>query len=405
MNIPVDPTRPQPTGMLSFHLGELADEVQPVDLSARVRATSRRLAVRRAVATSTAVVVAVAVVSGVAWAALPQLNGPDRRPPIAGESATPTTPPTPSTPPPSTPVSPSGTTRPSSGSGPASYLVPDRPLWDSIPATLYYLTFDGERHQVRALTGDTVRTVLSPPPPTCGLALSPDRKLVAWATPDGGVGIGDLVVSGIDGKGRRTVLRGVHCGGGSGPFWLPDSRHVLVTRGNSATRVLVDVETGAIQDTSLAEVSEYVAWSPTGRHVAYEQDGKIVVADQNGKVVRRIAHRDETPTGGFSVQGVSDDGRWVVVGMLNSDPDQIRSGFRLVDTVTGRDIALPAEVKPANEKWVQIYPLAGGQLLVRSRADTRHTLYLIGSDGAVRDSRAEPTPLNTATLLFAPSPS
>jgi hypothetical protein len=86
---------------------------------------------------------------------------------------------------------------------------------------------------------------------------------------DGGA-TGDLVSARVDGTGRKTVLKGASCTGGNAPYWLPDSRHVLVTRGNVAKRVPVDV-----------------------------RDGKV--------------------------------GPRVVVGFGSTDPNQVRTGFRLLD--------------------------------------------------------------------------
>lgn len=402
MNAPADPNRPRSSGSLGAYLADLADEVRPVDLRDRVRTSSHRLAVRRAALASTSLVAVVAVASGIAWAGLPGFRGVDG-PPAGGGS----TGPVPAT---SAPASPSATpsgsppTGTPTGNPPAGSGATDRPVWNDLPGTLYYLSSSGAGQRVDALTGDAVRTVFSVKGPSCGLAVSPDHTKVAWATTDGGGSPGDLVVARVDGTDRRTVLRGVSCTGGNAPFWLPDSGRLLVAQGNLANRVLVDTETGAVRQTPLAGVREYVAWSPNGRYVGYNQDGKIVVARPDGTVLRRTAHGPETPVGGFSVQGVSDDGRRVVVGVRNTDVQQIRSGFRLVDTVTGENLALPDGVASDSLRQTGIYPLAGGQLLVRTRNGSRNTLHLISASGKVRAQRVEPAALAGSTLLFTPTP-
>jgi TolB protein len=390
MNAPFDPNRPQFGGFLSDYMADLADEVQPVDLRDRVRASSRRLAVRRTAVAATAVVAALVVASGVAWAGLSGMGGPDRQPADSSPSAP--------TPGPTTP-----TAVPSSAVPTTSSPTPNATASGGIPSTLYYLTFDGTRQHLRVWQQGQVREILSPRTAACGLAVSPNHKRVAWTTTDGGGATGDLVVARIDGTGQRTVLRGVSCTGGNAPFWLPDSRHMLIAQGNTAPRVLVDVDTGALTSTPLTGVIEYVAWSPNGRRVAYASHGEIVVARPDGTVDHRVRHGDETPTGGFSVQGISDDGLVAVIGIRNTDPDQIRTGYRLVNTVTGKTIPLPGEVAPTTATQASVYPLTDGQLLLRVRRSSEHTLYLINANGKVTAHKAEPAALGNAILLPPPT--
>lgn len=366
MSVPMDSSRPHFTGALSDGLADLAEEVKPVELLDRVRVSARRLAIRRAVLASTAIVAAIAAVSSVAWAALPQRGGPVQ--PATSPSATVTTEVT------------------------------------NVPETLFYVARDDKFH-LFALNGTKASEVLSPKTGGCGLSVSPNGKRVAWTTGDGSGPGGDLIVSSIDGSGQRSVLSGVNCSGGDAPFWLPDSGHILVSKEDSGTRVLVDVNNGTVQDTPLGDVQGYVAWSRNGEYVAYTEDDKIVVARPDGSVVRRVAHNDEMPSEGFSVQGVSDDGTVAVLGMLNSDPTQIRGGFRMVDTTTGATIAFPEAVTPKEESDSGVYLLTGGQMLIRaSNGDSVYTIYLISSDGKVLDQRAEPSVLGAAgAALLAPA--
>lgn len=356
----------------------LAAEVGPHE---RVRSSSRRLTARRSAATGAAVFAAVVAVAGGVWAVIPQGgSGPAR--PAASPAPSPV------------PARPTG-----DPAGPATYVV-NRPVWTSIPDTRYHVDFDGQSH-LRVLSGGAARTVLTPKTGGCALAVSPDGSRLVWGTSDGG-GPGDLVVASADGSRQRTLLRGISCQGGNGPFWLPDSRHLLVSRSDEPGRVLVDVTTAAVSGTPLAGTDGYVAWSPSGTVVAYQQENTIVVARPDGSVIRRVTHGDETPAGGFSLQGISDDGRRAVVGFNNTDPTQVRSGFRLVDTVTGKNLALPKGIPPSGEQKPALYPLAGGQLLVRAPQGGTHRLYLVAADGTIRDRVAEPASLAGSALQLTP---
>ncbi|GIM94820.1 TolB family protein [Paractinoplanes toevensis] len=330
---------------LADYLTEIADEVRPADLGERVRAASRR--VRRRRRTAVAVAVAVAVVSGIAW---------------AGRTARPDTP------------------------------------ADLVPAPIPSLYYDAGI-QVRMFDGGTVRDLMPVPGPVCGLSVSPDHRLVAWTETDS-MGTLALIVANPDGSGRRRVLNDVICAGGNSPAWLPDSRRMLVAQDVPAPRRLLDVYSLAMTSTPVSGVVTYVAWSPNGEFVAYDDDGEIVVARAaDGTVVHRVHHDDESGAGGFSVQGVSDDGRRAVIGLPGGPSDRITSGFRVVDTGTGADVPLPAGIAPADRLNAEVHPAAGDRMLVRVTGDTGVTLYLLDAYGRILDRRAEPAALREATLL------
>ncbi|MFC4071324.1 TolB family protein [Actinoplanes subglobosus] len=348
---------------LPEHLADLADEVMaPVDMRDRVLASSRRATVRRrALLAGSAAAAVLVIASGVAWAGLP---GPSRDTPV--EVAAPSSPP-----------------------APLPSLVQTGPAV-TLPERLFFLAADGRLQLLRDL--DTVTTLFTPAGDTCGLTVTPEGTRIAWVVADGGGATGDLVVAEPDGGHRRTVITGVACTGGNSPVWMPGGRQLLIRQGNAGPRVLVDTVTGATSATAFRHVTGYLAWSPAGSRVAYRDGGDIVVARPDGSEERRVAHRDESPTGGFSVQGVTDDGLRVIVGMQNSDPDLIRSGFRLVDTGSGRDVELPAG---AGGKQVQIRPAADGFLLLRAGGRAR----VIGPDADIHVEWTEPAILRTATLL------
>ncbi|WP_433294655.1 hypothetical protein ACQP2F_33685 [Actinoplanes sp. CA-030573] len=377
MNPPTDPARTGPRVALHDYMDQLAGEVSNVDLRDRVHAASRRATVRRRVAVGAAAALAViAVASGIAVAGLPSAQR-DRGTPVVGT----TTPPAP--------------TRPITTETPAG--------WSELPPTLYY--------QVRHDQGDTSRYDLwwsdfqtseqqfRPPGKACGMFLSPDMTTVAWVAVDDTPGAtGDLWISGLDGNAPRRLAYDVTCTGMSYPRWFDDTDLVFWKElGGRAT--VVETRTGKTADAGFpADVTDLV-FSPNARYAAYGQDGKVVVCRADGTVIRRFAHGDETPTGGFTLQGISDDARTVVLGMNPSDPGHVRSGFRLVDTISGRNLELPKILKVTNPLSTEIYPAPGNQLLVRVDLGSHKRVFLLGEDGTVIDSHGELESLKDAQLL------
>lgn len=255
------------------------------------------------------------------------------------------------------------------------------PPGPAVPDRLIYL----DHKELQRLNADgTTDPLFEARTESCGLVVSPDRGHVAYVVSDGGGATGDLIVGrGLTGESPKTILRNVSCMGGTSPVWAGRSGKLVVKQGNAGRRVTVDV-TGRIGATPFTNVQGYLAFSPNGQHVAYrDQNGQIVVAGPDGALERSFDHKDESPTGGFSVQGVSDDGKRVVVGLLNTDPDIVRTGFRLVDAQTGRDIDLPPAVTGPNPKAADITfmsgqrPAAAGERQAapahpRRRRDPRH---------------------------------
>lgn len=368
------------TNELHHYLAAMAEEVIPVDLRDRVLVSSRRATVRRRViVASSAAVAVVAIASGVAWAGQPGPRNTDVVPAVSG-SPTPA-PTTPSASPPSTRTSPPAPPR----SDPPGPAVPDR---------LIYL----DQKELQRLNADgTTDPLFEARTDSCGLVVSPDRGHIAYVVSDGGGATGDLIVGrGLTGESPKTILRNVSCMGGTSPVWAGRSGKLIVKQGNAGRRVTVDM-TGRIGPTPFTNVEGYLAFSLNGQHVAYRnQDGQIVVAGPDGALERSFDHKDESPTGGFSVQGVSDDGKRVVVGLRNTDPDIVRTGFQLVDAQTGRDIDLPAAVTGPDRKAADITFMSGSDLLLRANGK----LHRLTRDGAdIIDTRTEPAGLSGAQLL------
>jgi hypothetical protein len=374
---PIDPFRPQPRGALNDYLGTLADDVRNVDLRDRVHAASRRVTIRRRIAvTAAAAAAVVAVASGIAVAGLPSAQR-DRAPAVDIAPASPD------------PVR--------SGSEVA---------WTKIPPTLYYQVShpvgDGFRYDLWWWAGAETGLQFQPPGPACGMFPSPDQTRVAWvAVGDRPGATGDLYVAGTDGNSQTRLLYDVTCSGQDVPVWL-DSDTLLVGPGENQPRRVVDVLTGKTVDSSFPAGVAGPVVSPNGQYAAWSENGKIVVARPDGTVVARIAHGDETPTGGFTVQGISDDGRRAVLGMRPSDPSAVRTGFRLVDTVTGENVDLPRGVRVTKPLSTEIYPAPGNQLVVRVDEGKQNRIYLLGGDGKILDTRTEPAALHDA-LLLAPT--
>jgi hypothetical protein len=377
VNIPMDPFRSQPRAALTNYLDELANDVQNVDLQDRVRAASRRTTVRRRIVVASAAAAAVIVVaSGVALAGLPSAHR-DRGTPAGVDSTGPTIAPTTKT--------------------------GDPVAWNAIPPTLYYQVThpsgDGFRYNLWWWAGNESKVQFTPPGLACGMFLSPDQTQVAWVAVSDELGAtGDLWVSSLDGNVQQRLLLDVTCTGLDVPRWL-DSATLLVGQGGDRPHEFIDVSTGKMVASEFRTGVTDLVSSPNAQFTAYSADGKIVVCRPDGTVIRRIAHGDETPTGGFTLQGVSDDGRRVVLGVNPSDPGHVRTGFRLVDTVTGKDVELPKGVKVSNPRSTEIHPVPGDQLLVRVDDGSHNKIYLLGADGTILDTRTEPAALHGALLL------
>ncbi|MEV6929989.1 hypothetical protein AB0M46_36650 [Dactylosporangium sp. NPDC051485] len=349
-----------------FHadLAEIADLATPVDLHGRVLRGSKRQSQRRAVLVSFAAF-AVLATSGAAFALAPHPS----------DSATPGTTPT---------VSNTGTTRPEASPTPTGSTAPSGAAgsgtpgasnvsakltlgpWttssgkSSLPGTLYYLTGattgSTEPIKINVLADGTLRTATLQGPVgqhDCArqsIVFSPDGASVAWVEGDNqAINGGALVVASLRDRGQKVVMSGpVRCDGGSGPKWMPDSRGLVVSvvRGNAVDVNIVNVSTG---ETTAAPATwgGYLAWSANGAYVAYGEQGEIVVATAAGKVTKRVPYDINCCTGGFSVQSVSNDGRYVGVSFRNSDPSTVRNATKIVDLTTGKEVDLGRTAPPS----------------------------------------------------------
>ncbi|MET7418186.1 hypothetical protein [Dactylosporangium sp. NPDC005555] len=298
---------------------DLAGEMTGTDLTDlrnRVDGTSRRLRTRRMIATSAAAVAVVAALTG--GATLLQFQSEDKRPDLVPGA---------STAPPSSPAAPPVSKPPST---PASTV-------DAIPGELSFLTLKaGKPIELLRIVGGTPQKV------TFGTATSKD--VYATPSPDGTrlaintspnwtqVLPGDLVVVSSGGA-RKTIAHDVNWDSGSTVVWTPDGTALI------ADGVQYDATTGTSKP--FRDKPQYLAYSPNGTTIAYvhptQVDAlKISKVDGSSPRTVSVAGQDECDrTAGCptSVQAVSDDGRYLALGNVNSDPSHVYQAVLVYDTV------------------------------------------------------------------------
>jgi hypothetical protein len=154
----------------------------------------------------------------------------------------------------------------------------------------------------------------------------------------------------------------------------------------------IEVDTGAF--TPLDErFAGYVAWSANGEFVAYGDAGAIVVQTVGGTEKYRRPYDIGCCSGGFTVQGVSGDGRYVGVNYAPSDPGGVSGTMRVVDMTSGREIALPGP--SPSQALSHVLFLGDGGILVQTRSEDgsgtlhlvslgRHDVQTLAQSGAIR---------------------
>lgn len=260
------------------------------------------------------------------------------------------------------------------------------------PATLYYLTRDGGSQYVTSLRdGRVTRHAEVPNERYCvgnSVSVSPDGRRVAWVTGNDR-GEGRLTVANLDGSGRKTLPQRVYCLGNH-PAWAGDSGSMKVILVGSGTKGLLDLATGGFTAQTPEQFARDTVRSANGDFQAYRADDRIVVRDARGRLVREVRHGAETEEGGFTVTGVSDDGRYVAVGPQATDPSRIVSGWTLVDTATGRNASLPVE---ATRGHLSLFLGAGGAMVIRVHENGQPArIHEVSASGEVT-SRPEPAAL------------
>lgn len=358
---------------LQLRLHELADEMLDTDytdLRERVDTSTRRIRRRRATATTVAGIAAVAVVAVGGWAAFNQANNH----PQPGATPTGTTAGTP-------------TIGPSAATSPTAPAVPAVPT--AVPGTLIYLdavagkpitmttVTDGVSHETTFGTATQSDELFAPVP-------SPDgTRLAEVESPNpGNLAPGDLVIISAGGS-RHTIARNAVGAGGGVPVWTPDGEHVIATVAGKST--VVDVNTGATTPAQPAVASKsYLTWSANGQWLAYgaSKDVTVTAADGTGtttKSVAGLAECHQTAGCPTSVQAVSDDGRYVALGHMNSDPSHVHEAHLVLDMQTGSLVNLPAGMS-ANKIWFR--PDGGMLLRTSTSGGNQFTFVLLRPDGS-----------------------
>lgn len=353
--------------LLRQSLGRIGDDARPADLLDRSLARSRQIGRRQTVGTAAAVLLLL-VGGGVAVA---QSVRPSPR------VVTPVVTPSPST---ATPV--------------AGSIA-------GLPGWLYYT--DPDSAHVLRLTRTGPRTVLTTGGYTA--TVSPDGTRLAYVDDSG-----TLTVSDRDGGHRRSLLPGSPSDGYE-PSWTGDSRTVIGAKDHTdkaADVGTVSVETGKFTPLPHPIDGVHPRWSADGRHLIYDTgDGRVVIADADG------ANRHVVPLLGAESNGrrsadvfsVSPDATLIALDEVTGDApegDPARNGTAnaVVDTRTGKDVALPV---PGTITAVLFQP--DGHLLVRSKhADKSVHLTLLAADRSIVADVTEPRAVGTYQLLaYTPS--
>jgi hypothetical protein len=165
---------------------------------------------------------------------------------------------------------------------------------------------------------------------------------------------------------------------------MPDGQHVIATVvASSAASSVIDLNTGAATAPQPAVANKsYLTWSANGRWLAYGESKDVVVtaADGTGKTTTSVASLPECQqTAGCptSVQAVSDNGRYVALGHMNSDPSHVTEAHLVLDMQTGSLVNLPAG--HVDHVWFR----PDGGMLVRTVPDQapKDTFVVLGPDG------------------------
>lgn len=383
---------------LYVRLHELAGEMDDTDyndLRHRVDSSARRIRRRRVAATTAAGIAAVAVVTVGGWAAFGRTN----HGPLPAATPTGTAAGTPST-------GPSAVTSPTA---PASATAPAVPT--AVPGTLVYLdrvagkplamttVTDGVVHQTTFGTATHSDELIAPVP-------SPDatRLAAVESTDPDNLAPGDLVIISAGGA-RHTIAHNAVAAGGDVPVWAPDGKHVTASVAGKST--VVDVTTGATTPAMpLAGGGGYLTWSANGRWRAYggSTDVTVTAADGTGAVKKSVASLPECQaTAGCptSVQAVSDDGRYVALGHMNSDPNHVTEAHLVLDMQTGQPVDLPPVASRGIDKvWFR----PDGSWLVRTGTNDKLTFVLLRPDGSTLATFADTHDHPTGELLVAYHP-
>jgi hypothetical protein len=302
------------TDQLQLDLTEIADEVVVVNLHDRVLRESRKIGIRRTVIASVAAVAVVAAASVTAFAAMPR----DHR----------------------TPVAPAASPHVTASAAPT---VTKSPANVDLDGTTYYITNDNAKVALHAMTGTAERTVLTLPAgagqcPYYTLSVSPTAKRIAYIT-DAGL----LYVADLDGSGRKLVTGGVQtCLGGAQIHWRDDAYFTGPLAVSSNNVLAINAATATVVSHAIP-MSRQGPISPNGQYVAaMTQSGQHYVATLGGAGRHNYTYKLPAGSGSsWSARSVSNDGRYVAVGIDPTDSGRGTLATAIVDVRTGKVVKLP----------------------------------------------------------------
>jgi Tol biopolymer transport system component len=249
---------------------------------------------------------------------------------------------------------------------------------ESLPGKAYFLDASRDRpSSIAELGGGQLRTSSLG---TLGdmsciaetVVFSPDGTRVAWVRGALMSGGQLVLVDLVTGK-HSQLADNVACPGGAGPKWRADSRSIVYGGGGANPPVRqISLVNGAT--TALPE--SWYGYRPMAGPFAAPAASttSFQVLDANDKIVHQVTFDGFGTTIGLSVQGISDDGRYVALGHRNTDPGVVRLASVVVDTVSGEPISLPA----TTDDIVTVRFVAGGGMVVQ----TADRLLLTSADGS-----------------------
>jgi WD40 repeat protein len=244
----------------------------------------------------------------------------------------------------------------------------------SIPNGPLIVSVRGELQAVDTRDG-SVRNILPPGNDTRGVSRSPDGRLVAFWTIDGGSA--RLYVVSVDGQDRRELGADLHLGWTDAiDTWSPDSRSLAteVVIGIGPARIVVaDVVTGAARIvTPLGLAAHAPLWSLDGNWIAF---AKQTGAFRSLAIIRTDGSGMRTISGDLSgVAGPdtwSPDGQWIY--FSNNDGGIYRANVpgAFTQRLTGNDLAAFAPTSSPDGTLISF---------IVSRSD-HWDLYVANSDG------------------------
>lgn len=272
---------------------------------------------------------------------------------------------------------------------------------EALDGTSFYFVQTGDAVQVLSVRSGTLtrrRQIASAADDSCpgnSVVVSPDGQWLAWVTGAHTLGdiTGTLSVVRLSGSTVRTVDN-VVCSLNESD-WTPDGLQVVQSVNQASADLTVDPATGATRPR--ADPADEIH-SANGAFRVRRDGGarnSFVVESAGGAVVRTVRDYANGSAAyrrcGYTLHGISDDGRYVTIGGCSTDPSRVLGANLLYDTRTRRHVTLPV-TRPDSIAFVP-----GGVL-----THERGRLVLASMTGRVMLSAAEPSnlPGNARFLVY-----